>query len=89
MKKYIKANSDSDWQSRLAADVFERLCMCASIKSDIFPLARAFKRYSHRVDDSWSDQDCLDFILQWVLDWNGATWDYTQDEYDNWLSELK
>lgn len=89
MKKYIKTNSDSDWQSKLDEDVFERLCMCASTKKDIVPLAKAFKRYSKRVDDSWSDQDCLDFILQWVLEWNGATWDYTQREYDNWLSKLK
>lgn len=35
-----------------------------------------------------TEKDCLDYILTWVLDWNGGMWDYTQDEYDEWLTQI-
>lgn len=89
MKRYIKASTDSDWQSHLPEAVYDRLCMCRSTKKDIGILARAFWNYSHRVEkNNMTERDCLDFILTWVLDWNGGTWDYTDDEYDDWLSQI-
>ena len=89
MKRYVKASKDSDWQDRLPEAVYDRLCMCRSTKKDIVPLARAFWNYSHRVqENNMTEEDCLQFILEWVLDWNGGTWDYTQDEYDEWLQGI-
>lgn len=35
-----------------------------------------------------TEEDCLQFILEWVLDWNGGTWDYTDGEYDEWLQGI-
>lgn len=89
MKRYIKASTDADWQDHLPEDVYSRLCECRSTKKDIVPLARTFWNYSHRVEkNNMTEQDCLDFILEWVLDWNGGMWDYTQDEYDEWLTQI-
>lgn len=89
MKRYVKASSDRDWQQHLPEDVYNRLCYCKSTKKDIGILARAFYHYSHKVKEKgWSKEDCLNHILEWVLDWNGALWDYTDDEYSDWLDEI-
>lgn len=89
MKRYIRASKDSDWQLHLSSGVYQRLCECKSTKKDIIPLARTFWNYSHRVDENnMTKEDCLDFILTWVLEWNGGLWDYTEDEYDEWLQGI-
>lgn len=75
----------SKWQEHLSEEVYDRLCMCSSTKKDMVELTRAY----HNFDDKGkqkSKEDCLDYMLEWVLDWNGGNWDYTQDEYSDWLS---
>lgn len=82
-------NSDDDWQSQLDEPVLDRLSECRSTKRDIVPLTKAFYNYSHRVKEgNMTKEDCLDYILEWVLDWNGGLWDYTQQEYDRWLKAI-
>ena len=89
MKRYVKASKDSDWQSHLPEAVYDRLCECRSTKKDIIPLTRAFCNYSRRAqENNMTEEDCLQFILEWVLDWNDGTWDYTKDEYDEWLQGI-
>lgn len=88
-KDYVKANSDDDWQSQLDEHVLDRLAECRSTKRDILPLTKAFYRYSHKVaENNMTKEDCLQYILEWVLDWNGGMWDYTQQEYDKWLKAI-
>lgn len=88
-KDYVKANSDDDWQSQLDENVLTRLAECRSTKRDIVPLTKAFYQYSHKVqENSMSKEDCLIYILEWVLDWNGGLWDYTKQEYDKWLKAI-
>ena len=91
MKRYIRASSRSaDWQEYLPDDVYDRLCMCTSRKSDIVPLTTAFYNYSSKAKkEGWSKDRCLDYILEWVLDWNGGTWEYTTKEYDRWLNSIQ
>lgn len=91
MKVYIKSNSNDDkiWQSYLSEDVYDRLCDCTSMKKDIIPLASAYYNYSPDVSrKGMSKQDCLDYILQWVLEWNGALWSYSDEEYQRWLNKM-
>lgn len=90
MKRYVKASSKgraAAWQDHLSESVYNRLAMCSSTKKDILELTRAFYYYSDRVKrDNMSKEDCLVYMLEWVLDWNGGLWDYTEDEYQEWLS---
>lgn len=91
MKRYVTASTSKEWewQQHLPEAVYDRLCYCKSTKKDIGILARAFYHYSSKVQEKgWTKEDCLNHILEWVLDWNGATWDYTEDEYDDWLAEV-
>lgn len=87
MKRYIRANTHKEWQSHLTSGVYQRLCECTTTKKDIPQLARCFWNYKAK-EDGMTEQECLDYILTWVLDWNGGVWDYTQDEYDDWLSQI-
>ena len=91
MKRYISASSRSaDWQNYLSEDVYHRLCMCSSTKKDIVPLTNAFYNHSSKAKkEGWSKEQCLEYILDWVLDWNGGTWDYTEEEYQRWLRSIK
>ena len=87
MKRYIRASTHKEWQSHLTSGVYNRLCECTTTKKDIPQLARCFWNYKAK-QDGMTEQECLDYILTWVLDWNGGMWDYTEDEYDYWLSQI-
>lgn len=87
MKRYIRAATHKEWQSHLTSGVYQRLCECTTTKKDIPQLARCFWNYKAK-EDGMTEQECLDYILTWVLDWNGSMWDYTEDEYDDWLSQI-
>lgn len=87
MKRYIKASTHKEWQSHLTSGVYNRLCECTTTKKDIPQLARTFWNYKAK-EDGMTEQECLDYILTWVLDWNGGMWDYTQEEYDEWLAAI-
>lgn len=90
MKRYIKANTEAArWQDHLTSGVYTRLCECNSTKKDMVALTKAFYRYSPKVQqDNMTKKDCLEYMLTWVLDWNGGMWDYTQEEFDSWLAAI-
>lgn len=65
-------------------ETYIRLCECRSVKRDIIPLTKTLMFYNPKE----TKEDCLDYMLKWVLDWNNGTWDYTNKEYNKWLKVL-
>lgn len=77
----------AEWQEQLTEEVYLRLCECRTTKDDIVELTRAFKYYDTK-GNNMTIEDALTYMLEWVLDWNGGNWDYTEDEYISWLKAI-
>ena len=90
MKRYVKASKDSDWQSHLPEAVYDRLCDCKSKRTDIVPLASAYYKYSDGARmHQLTPQDCVAYMLEWVLDWNGGTWTYSDRDLTRWTNAVE
>ena len=82
----IEVNTMTKWTYYLPSDVYSRLCRCASLKSDILPLAQA-KWESIKDNTNHCKEDALVDVLE-LLDCNGNYFDLTREEYDSILSQM-
>ena len=74
-----------DWKNELSEDMYFRLCECRNLESDIVPLAKIVKRVSE-----WDSEKSLDYMLEWLTDWNNQITLYpsTEKEYNNLLKKI-
>lgn len=74
-----------DWKNELTDDMYYRLCECRNLKSDIVPMAKIVKR----VNNCDSEQ-ALDYILEWITDWNNQFNLYpdNENEYNKMLKKI-
>ena len=64
-----------DWLSELSQDMYFRLCECRNIKADIVPLTKVVKKVS-----GWDSERALDYMLEWLTDWNNQISLYPKNE---------
>lgn len=82
----IEVSTMAKWTDYLSSDVYSRLCRCASLKSDILPLAQA--RWTTLKTKPWfRKEDALVAVLE-LLDCNNNYFDLTHDEYDDILTSI-
>lgn len=74
------------WTDFLDGEVYERLCNCCSLKSDILPLAQA-KWTTLKNKSGFEKEDALVAVLE-QLDCNSCFFDLSSDEYDIILSSI-
>ena len=72
------------WTDSLSSDVYNRLCNCSSVRSDIEPLVNA--KWAAMVaegkkEQGFTKEDALVNVLD-LLDCNGRSFDLSRDEYD-------
>lgn len=70
------------WEENLEEDVYIRLCECRSTLKDIPILAKVVVK----VDEDMTPQDALDFMIEWVTDYNNQ-WEL-YDEIDRRYSKM-
>lgn len=74
------------WTDNLPADLLARLSVCASLKSDILPLAQ--RRWATiKEKPGFTKEDALVDVLE-LLDCNSQVFDLTRNEYDDILSRI-
>ena len=75
-------------RDRLPSEVYERLCACRNVKSDIPIMVNAkWQIMKERGLDAkgYTKEDALISILE-LLDANSQYYDLTEDEYNEWKS---
>lgn len=70
---------------KLNYNVYIRLCECNSKKSDIIPLTLGLLEYNK----DKNIRDAIEYMLEWVLDWNGCNFDYTTEDFEKWYRKIK
>ncbi len=74
------------WTDNLPDEVYNRLCNCRSLKSDISILTQA--RWNHiKTKEGYCKEDALVYILE-LLDANSQDIDLTKDEYNDILYSI-
>ena len=74
------------WTDRLDKDVYNRLCHCKTVKSDILPLAQA-KWMDLKERPGFEKEDALVAVLE-LLDCNSCYFDLSVDEYNDILAQI-
>lgn len=81
---------NNDWRNELEEknyDCYIRLCECRNTKRDLLTMACLIAKYNPIKNVG----DCVDYILEWVGDWNGQydVTDLTMDEYKIMVETIK
>lgn len=81
-----KINSEV-WKNNLEEDVYIRLCECRNTLKDIPILAKVVVK----VDEDMTPQDALDFVIEWVTDYNNQweLYDEIDKRYSKMLKEVE
>jgi hypothetical protein len=75
------------WTDNLPDAVYNRLCACRSLKSDILILTQARWKYL-KTKEKYCKEDALIYIFE-LLDSNSQYIDLTKDEYDDILQSIQ
>lgn len=74
------------WTEYLDGGVYERLCNCTTVRSDVPMLAQA-KWNVLKQKEGFTPEDALVAVLE-LLDENGRYFDMTIDEYNDILNSI-
>lgn len=74
------------WTDSLNEEVYNRLCNCSTIKSDILPLAQSKWNFLKN-KEGFAKEDALVQVLE-LLDCNSCYYDLTHDEYNEVLRRI-
>ena len=78
---------NSKWRN-LPPGVYERLCNCSSIKSDIQPLSCCVYRWNMQKNGHCDPEDAVVEVLE-LLDCNSCFFDLEVDEYKEIVAAVK
>jgi hypothetical protein len=82
-----KMKFNDEWRYTIDNDIYIRLCECRNTKNDIFIMAKEMWKFN----PNKKFEDCLDRMIEWVLDWNNQYDDFeiTKDDCDKWIKKVK
>ncbi len=78
---------DNKWRN-LPPNVYDRLCSCSSIKSDMLPLSRCVYHWNIEKSGHCDPEDAVVEVLE-LLDCNSCFFDLEVDEYKEILAAVK
>lgn len=81
---------NNDWRNELENTNYEcyiRLCECRNTRADLYTMSALVKKYNPTVDA----EECVDYILEWVGDWNGQynVTELTENQYKRLVNSVE